>query len=124
MEVVNKAGFTPLMEAVCAGHLDVVSALVRHGAIIVRQLEGFKETPLALAAFKGLIDTFYSNFNIATHVLFHETGHSELVKFFVEHGTVRSHASELHNALSKAALSGHVHVGSYLIEVGAQVIII
>ena len=59
MEVVNKAGFTPLMEAVCAGHLDVVSALVRHGAIIVRQLEGFKETPLALAAFKGLIDTFY-----------------------------------------------------------------
>lgn len=47
------AGFTPLILAATAGHVDVVEILLEHGAEIEAQSERTKDTPLSLACSGG-----------------------------------------------------------------------
>lgn len=46
-------GFTPLILAATAGHVDVVELLLDHGADMEAQSERTKDTPLSLACSGG-----------------------------------------------------------------------
>ena len=49
-------GFTPLILAATAGHVDVVEILLEHDAEIEAQSERTKDTPLSLACSGGRYD--------------------------------------------------------------------
>lgn len=56
------AGFTPLILAATAGHVDVVEILLEHGADIEAQSERTKDTPLSLACSGGRYEVLKTSF--------------------------------------------------------------
>ena len=53
------SGFTPLILAATAGHVDVVEILLDHGADMEAQSERTKDTPLSLACSGGRFEVIY-----------------------------------------------------------------
>lgn len=51
-------GFTPLILAATAGHVDVVEILLDHSADIEAQSERTKDTPLSLACSGGRYEVY------------------------------------------------------------------
>lgn len=55
VEEQNENGHTALMEAASAGHVTVAQILLEAGAGINTHSNEFKESPLTLACYKGMI---------------------------------------------------------------------
>ncbi|XP_031786072.1 ankyrin repeat and KH domain-containing protein mask isoform X3 [Nasonia vitripennis] len=95
-----KGDCTPLMEAASAGHVDIVSLLIAHGADVNAQSTS-GNTPLMYGC---------------------AGGHEEVVKVLLEAGAnVEDHNENGHTPLMEAASAGHVSVAKILLEHGAGI---
>ncbi|KAK0399896.1 hypothetical protein QR680_003264 [Steinernema hermaphroditum] len=134
----NLNGHDCLMEAACAGHLEIVKYLVdnvyseQYGQGRVAHLtEGEKETALTLAAYKGFIEivqyllTQYIPSKQELYIALTETsidGHFDIAKILMEHGApVNMKTETFDSPLSMAAGSGHADLVKLLIEKGADI---
>ena len=71
-------GFTPLILAATAGHVDVVEILLEHGADIEAQSERTKDTPLSLACSGGRYEVNCLRISVIYKMIF-------MCKFTVKH---------------------------------------
>ncbi|XP_063991505.1 ankyrin repeat domain-containing protein 17 isoform X6 [Diachasmimorpha longicaudata] len=95
-----KGDCTPLMEAASAGHVDIVSLLIAHGADVNAQSTS-GNTPLMYGC---------------------AGGHEDVVKVLLEAGAnVEDHNENGHTPLMEAASAGHVPVAKILLENGAGI---
>ncbi|XP_070515069.1 ankyrin repeat domain-containing protein 17 isoform X3 [Cardiocondyla obscurior] len=95
-----KGDCTPLMEAASAGHVDIVTLLIAHGADVNAQSTS-GNTPLMYGC---------------------AGGHEEVVRVLLDSGAnVEDHNENGHTPLMEAASAGHVQVAKILLERGAGI---
>uniref|UniRef100_A0A1I8ATV9 ANK_REP_REGION domain-containing protein n=1 Tax=Steinernema glaseri TaxID=37863 RepID=A0A1I8ATV9_9BILA len=134
----NLHGHDCLMEAACAGHIDIVKYLTENvyneqygKGKVLHLTEGEKETALTLAAYKGFTEivkyllTQYIPSKQELYIALTETsidGHFEIAKILMEHGApVNMKTETFDSPLSMAAGSGHADLVRLLIEKGADI---
>ncbi len=95
------AGFTPLILAATAGHLEVVQILVDHSAEVEAQSERTKDTALSLAC---------------------SGGRYEVVEYLLSCGANKEHRNiSDYTPLSLAASGGYVNIIKLLLNAGAEI---
>ncbi|TMS38461.1 hypothetical protein L596_005181 [Steinernema carpocapsae] len=134
----NSNGHDCLMEAACAGHIDIVKYLVENvfneqfGHEKVHHLaDGEKETALTLAAYKGYTDiveyllTCYIPSKQELYIALTETcidGHFDIAKLLLDHDApVNMKTETFDSPLSMAAGSGNAELVVLLIEKEANI---
>uniref|UniRef100_A0A915PGN2 K Homology domain-containing protein n=1 Tax=Setaria digitata TaxID=48799 RepID=A0A915PGN2_9BILA len=128
---------TPLMEACCAGHSDIVKHLLEHGADM-NAVSATKNTPLIYASAAGNVEcvSLLLNYGCDTtirndngHCALMEaasSGYLDVVSLLVQHGFQVLPCNQndlkvgLESALTLAAYKGHYDVVQYLLEKGAN----
>uniref|UniRef100_A0A1I8EV11 ANK_REP_REGION domain-containing protein n=1 Tax=Wuchereria bancrofti TaxID=6293 RepID=A0A1I8EV11_WUCBA len=113
---------TPLMEACCAGHSDIVKHLLEHGADM-NAMSATKNTPLIYASAAGNVEFnfdinwFHRAFTMEQCAMCH------CASLLLDYGcdiTIRNDNG--HCALMEAASSGYLDVVSLLVQHGFQVL--
>uniref|UniRef100_A0A8R1TVW6 ANK_REP_REGION domain-containing protein n=1 Tax=Onchocerca volvulus TaxID=6282 RepID=A0A8R1TVW6_ONCVO len=126
---------TPLMEACCAGHSDIVKHLLERGADM-NAMSATKNTPLIYASAAGNCANLLLDYGCDTtirndngHCALMEaasSGYLDVVSLLVQHGFQVLPCNQndlkvgLESALTLAAYKGHYDVVQYLLENGAN----
>ncbi|XP_066594349.1 ankyrin repeat and KH domain-containing protein 1 isoform X2 [Prorops nasuta] len=128
-----KGDCTPLMEAASAGHVDIVSLLIAHGADVNAQSTS-GNTPLMYACAGGHENVVRVLLKAGANVEDHnENGHTPLMeaasaghvpvaKILLEYGAgINTHSNEFkESALTLACYKGHLEMVRFLLEAGAD----
>ncbi|KAL3981526.1 Ankyrin repeats (3 copies) family protein [Acanthocheilonema viteae] len=128
---------TPLMEACCAGHSDIVKHLLEHGADM-NAMSATKNTPLIYASAAGNVECASLLLDYGCDITIRNdnghcalmeaasSGYLEVVSLLVQRGfqVLPCNQSDLkvglESALTLAAYKGHYDVVKYLLEQGAD----
>ncbi|EJD73951.1 KH domain-containing protein [Loa loa] len=128
---------TPLMEACCAGHSDIVKHLLEHGADM-NAVSATKNTPLIYASAAGNVECASLLLDYGCDITIRNdnghcalmeaasSGYLDVVSLLVQHGfqVLPCNQSDLkvglESALTLAAYKGHYDVVQYLLEKGAN----
>ncbi|XP_011496279.1 PREDICTED: ankyrin repeat and KH domain-containing protein 1-like [Ceratosolen solmsi marchali] len=128
-----KGDCTPLMEAASAGHVDIVSLLIAHGADVnAHSTSG--NTPLMYACAGGHEEVVRVLLEAGANVEDHNdnghtplmeaasAGHVSVAKILLEHGAgINTHSNEFkESALTLACYKGHLEMVKFLLEAGAD----
>uniref|UniRef100_A0AAF5PWA4 K Homology domain-containing protein n=1 Tax=Wuchereria bancrofti TaxID=6293 RepID=A0AAF5PWA4_WUCBA len=128
---------TPLMEACCAGHSDIVKHLLEHGADM-NAMSATKNTPLIYASAAGNVECASLLLDYGCDITIRNdnghcalmeaasSGYLDVVSLLVQHGFQVLPCNQndlkvgLESALTLAAYKGHYDVVQYLLEKGAN----
>ncbi|KMQ91742.1 ankyrin repeat domain-containing protein 17, partial [Lasius niger] len=128
-----KGDCTPLMEAASAGHVDIVSLLIAHGADVNAQSTS-GNTPLMYGCAGGHEEVVRVLLEAGANVEDHNenghtplmeaasAGHVQVAKILLEHGAgINTHSNEFkESALTLACYKGHLEMVRFLLEAGAD----
>uniref|UniRef100_A0A914I8G2 K Homology domain-containing protein n=1 Tax=Globodera rostochiensis TaxID=31243 RepID=A0A914I8G2_GLORO len=113
----NEAGHCALMEAANIGNVEIMKALIQHGAKVTCVVESveYKESPLTLAAFKGHYDAAKYLLSLMSETK-NEQEEEELYTALIE----ASMDGHVENPLTLAAGGGHNEMVKLLLDSGAD----
>ncbi|TGZ57880.1 Ankyrin repeat domain-containing protein 17 [Temnothorax longispinosus] len=128
-----KGDCTPLMEAASAGHVDIVSLLIAHGADVNAQSTS-GNTPLMYGCAGGHEGVVCALLNAGANVEDHNenghtplmeaasAGHVQVAKILLDNGAgINTHSNEFkESALTLACYKGHLEMVRFLLEAGAD----
>ncbi|XP_071573914.1 ankyrin repeat and KH domain-containing protein 1 isoform X4 [Temnothorax nylanderi] len=128
-----KGDCTPLMEAASAGHVDIVSLLIAHGADVNAQSTS-GNTPLMYGCAGGHEGVVCALLTAGANVEDHNenghtplmeaasAGHVQVAKILLDNGAgINTHSNEFkESALTLACYKGHLEMVRYLLEAGAD----
>uniref|UniRef100_A0A183C3I5 ANK_REP_REGION domain-containing protein n=1 Tax=Globodera pallida TaxID=36090 RepID=A0A183C3I5_GLOPA len=109
----NEAGHCALMEAANIGNVEIMKALIQHGAKVTCVVES--ESPLTLAAFKGHYDAAKYLLSLMSETK-NEQEEEELYTALIE----ASMDGHVENPLTLAAGGGHTEMVKLLLDSGAD----
>ncbi|KAL6268769.1 hypothetical protein P5V15_001894 [Pogonomyrmex californicus] len=128
-----KGDCTPLMEAASAGHVDIVTLLIAHGADVNAQSTS-GNTPLMYGCAGGHEEVVRVLLEAGANVEDHNenghtplmeaasAGHVQVAKILLDHGAgINTHSNEFkESALTLACYKGHLEMVRFLLEAGAD----
>lgn len=135
VEVTDKYGFTPLMQAAQKGFTEIIDILLRYGADVDNRNDAGK-TALMLAAFSGQLGAVQSLREHGASYTLHDKGGStplhwavdgqnlDLITFMIDDGAdvnIRDSVSSWTPLLRCAAVTGNKDVAKVLIKEGADI---